>query len=100
MSSSLTARLGTTALVLLGATALLFAMTLLIPGNPAQILLGPRATPETVAAYTHAMGLDQPVWRRFLLFLAHILRGDLGTDVVSGRRVLAMVLEVLPYTVT
>jgi peptide/nickel transport system permease protein len=100
MPQQLLTRLGTTVLVLLGATTLLFAMTLLIPGNPAQILLGPRATPDAIAAYSHAMGLDQPVWRRFLVFIGNVLRGDLGTDVVSGRSVLAMVLEVLPYTVT
>lgn len=86
------------AAVLLGAVALLFILTLFIPGNPAQILLGPRATPELVAAYTHDMGLDQPVWTRFATYLGHLARFDLGTDVVSGRPVLTMVLEVLPAT--
>ncbi len=86
------------AAVLLGATALLFGLTLFIPGNPAQILLGPRATPELVAAFTHEMGLDQPVWTRFAAYLGHLARLDLGADVVSGRPVLAMVLEVLPAT--
>jgi len=94
----LTARLSSAAAVLLGAVALLFVLTLFIPGNPAQILLGPRATPETIAAFTHEMGLDQPVWTRFATYLGHLARLDLGTDVVSGRPVLAMVLEVLPNT--
>jgi peptide/nickel transport system permease protein len=85
-------------LVLLGALALLFALTLFIPGNPAATMLGPRATPETVAAYSHAMGLDRPVWTRFAIFVLHAARGDLGTDVISGRPVIALVLEVLPYT--
>lgn len=86
------------AAVLLGAVALLFTLTLFIPGNPAQVLLGPRATPELVAAYTHDMGLDQPVWTRFVTYLGHLAHFDLGTDVVSGRPVLTMVLEVLPAT--
>lgn len=94
----MTARLSSAAAVLLGAVALLFVLTLFIPGNPAQILLGPRATPETIAAFTHEMGLDQPVWTRFATYLGHLARLDLGTDVVSGRPVLAMVLEVLPNT--
>lgn len=94
----MTARLASSAAVLLGAVALLFVLTLFIPGNPAQILLGPRATPETIAAFTHEMGLDQPVWTRFATYLGHLARLDLGTDVVSGRPVLAMVLEVLPNT--
>ena len=46
------------------------------------------------------MGLDQPVTTRFARYLGHILVGDLGTDVISGRRVRDMVLEVLPYTIT
>jgi peptide/nickel transport system permease protein len=93
-------RLVTTILVLLSAVILLFALTLLIPGNPAEILLGPRATPEAVAAYSHVMGLDLPVWRRLLVFLGNVLRGDLGQDVISGRPVLDLVLDVLPYTLT
>lgn len=91
-------RLVTTALVLLGATALLFAMTLLIPGNPAAILLGPRATPEAVEQFSRLMGLDRPVWERFGLFVWNVLQGDLGTDVISGRPVLDLVLDVFPYT--
>lgn len=93
-------RLVTTVLVLVGAVALLFALTLFIPGNPAQVLLGPRATPEAVQAFTQAMGLDRPVAERFLRFLWNVLRGDLGTDVVSGRPIMALVADVLPYTVT
>ncbi|RJF77304.1 ABC transporter permease [Azospirillum cavernae] len=93
-------RLATTALVLVGAVALVFALTLVIPGNPAQALLGPRATPEAVQAFSHAMGLDRPVAERFALFLWNVLRGDLGNDVVSGRPIVTMVAEVLPYTVS
>ena len=91
-------RLISTIMVLLGATVLVFALTLFIPGNPAQVLLGPRATPQAIVEFTRSMGLDRPVWERLLIFLAHLARGDFGTDVVSGRRILAMVLDVLPYT--
>lgn len=93
-------RLLTTVLVLVAATVLLFALTLFIPGNPAEVLLGPRATPEAVAAYSHIMGLDRPLLERLLVFLGNVLRGDLGQDVISGRPVLDLVLEVFPYTLT
>jgi peptide/nickel transport system permease protein len=83
---------------LLGALVLLFGLTLFVPGNPAQVLLGPRATPAAIAAYTHMMGLDQPVAVRFGLFVWRALQGDLGVDVVSGRSVLSLVVEVLPFT--
>ncbi|HLZ66103.1 MAG TPA: ABC transporter permease [Aliidongia sp.] len=93
-------RVVTTILVLLCATILLFSLTLLIPGNPADVLLGPRATPEAVQAYSHAMGLDRPLLERLAIFLGNVLKGDLGQDVISGRPVLDLVLEVFPYTLT
>jgi peptide/nickel transport system permease protein len=92
-------RLLTTAVTVLGAMALLFALTVLVPGDPAAILLGPQATPESAARFIAEMGLDQPIHVRFLRFFGHLLQGDLGTDVVSGRRVAASVGAVLPYTV-
>jgi peptide/nickel transport system permease protein len=79
---------------------LLFSLTLFIRGNPAQVLLGPRATPEAVAAFTRAMGLDRPPAERLFIFLGKVLHGDLGRDVVSGRPILDLVLEVFPYTLT
>ena len=96
--SYLASRLLTTALTILGAMLLLFALTALIPGDPAAILLGPQASPEASARFIAEMGLDQPVHTRFLRFFGHLLTGDLGTDVVNGRRVASVVGAVLPYT--
>jgi peptide/nickel transport system permease protein len=93
-------RIVTTLLVLVCATILLFSLTLFIPGNPAEVLLGPRATPDAIQAYSHAMGLDRPLFERLVIFLGNVLRGDLGRDVISGRPVLDLVLEVFPYTLT
>jgi peptide/nickel transport system permease protein len=93
-------RIVTTLLVLVSATILLFSLTLFIPGNPAEVLLGPRATPEAIQAYSHTMGLDRPLLERLVVFLGNVLRGDLGQDVISGRPVLDLVLEVFPYTLT
>jgi peptide/nickel transport system permease protein len=91
-------RLATTLLVIVGAIALLFVVTLFVPGDLATILLGPRATPAAVAAYAHKMGLDLPVHERLFRFFFQLLQGDLGSDVVTGRPILDMVLEVLPHT--
>ena len=93
-----TGRLLTTALTILGAMLLLFALTVLVPGDPAAILLGPQASPEYAARFIAEMGLDQPIHIRFLRFFGHLLTGDLGTDVLNGRRVAATVGTVLPYT--
>lgn len=92
-------RLLSTIATILGAMLLLFALTVLVPGDPAAILLGPQASPESAARFIAEMGLDQPIHIRFLRFFGHLLQGDLGTDVVSGRRVAASVAAVLPYTV-
>ena len=91
-------RLLTTVLTVLGAMLLLFALTVFVPGDPAAILLGPQASPEASARFIAEMGLDQPIHVRFLRFFAHLLQGDLGTDVLTGRRVSATVGAVLPYT--
>ena len=85
-------------MAVIGAVALLLSLTLLIPGDPATVLLGPRATPEAVAALNAQMGLDLPLPVRLGQFLAHGLRGDLGKDVLSGRSVSHMLVEALPNT--
>ena len=94
----LAGRLLTTVLTILGAMLLLFVLTALIPGDPAAILLGPQASPEASARFIREMGLDQPIHLRFLRFFGNLLTGDLGTDVLNGRRVAATVGAVLPYT--
>lgn len=80
------------------AMTLLFAMIYLIPGDPAKVALGPRATPEMVKSLRARMGLDQPIWVQFWRFYSGVWRGDLGIEVLSGRPVLTVVMEQLPYT--
>lgn len=91
-------RLGLGCLIVLVAMAILFSMIYLIPGDPASVALGPKATPEMIEALRQRMGLDQPVWRQFLNFIGSALRGDLGTEALSGRPVLRVVMEQLPFT--
>ena len=77
---------------------LMFFMIHLVPGDPARILLGPRATPEMIADISMRMGLDQPLIIQLMKFLGNILKGDLGMDVVSNRTVTSIVFGQLPYT--
>jgi peptide/nickel transport system permease protein len=65
----------------------------------AQVLLGPRASPEQIEAYARLMGLDQPIYERLMVFFWRVAHGDLGVDIVSGRPIADMILDVLPYTV-
>ena len=80
------------------AITLMFFMIQLVPGDPARILLGPRATPEMIADMSMRMGLDQPLIIQLMKFLGNILKGDLGMDVISNRPVTAIVFGQLPYT--
>ncbi len=96
----LASRLLTTLLIVAGAVALLFSLTLLVPGNPAEVLLGPRASAASIAALEHRMGLDLPYYEQLGRFFGQVLRGDLGADAISGRPILTMVMEVLPFTLT
>jgi peptide/nickel transport system permease protein len=68
----------------LGITLLVFIFLHLIPGDPATILLGERATPEQVAALRERLGLDEPLPLQYLAFLGQLLRFDLGKSIISG----------------
>ncbi len=76
----------------------MFAMVYVIPGDPAAIALGPRATPELKALLVERMGLDQPLTTQIVRFFGNAVRGDLGIDVWSKRPVLSVILEVFPQT--
>ena len=94
----LTSRLVTTALIVFGAMLLLFTLSSIVPGDPASTLLGPQASPEYSKRFIAEMGLDQPLHIRMWRFFSNVVRGDLGTDVVSGRSVASMIAAVIPYT--
>jgi len=85
-------------LIVVFSITILFCMIFLIPGDPASIALGPRATPEIKEAFRVSMGLDQPIFIQLLRFFGNVLRGNLGVDVWSQRSVAQIVFEVLPHT--
>ncbi len=92
-------RRGLSSLVILFlAVSLLFGMIHLVPGDPASVMLGPRATPALKAELAERMGLDRPLAVQLGRFYAGVARGDLGIDPFSGRKVTDIVLEQLPYT--
>ena len=94
------ARRGLTSLLVLWlAVSLLFGMIHMVPGDPASVMLGPRATPELRADLAQRMGLDQPMTVQLGRFYAGIAHGDLGVDPFSNRKVTDIVLEQLPYTI-
>ena len=91
-------RIGLGMVIVVLAVTLLFLMIHMVPGDPARILLGPRATPEMIAHLSAQMGLDQPLVVQILKFFGNLLRGDLGMDVITNRPVADIVFSQLPYT--
>ena len=75
-----------------------FMLIHLTPGDPALILLGEDRTPEAIAAIHHQLGLDQPLYVQYLIWLGHLAHGDLGRSVTTHQPVAAAITERLPAT--
>jgi peptide/nickel transport system permease protein len=85
--------------VLVAVSLLTFLIASLLPGDLAYVILGDQATPEKVAALRHEMGLDHPIWWRYLSWLGHVLQGDFGRSFRTGQTVLQAVAERLPVSI-
>ena len=93
-------RLALSVVIVFLAVLALFLMLHSIPGDPASIALGPRATPEVQAAYRAKMHLDEPLYYQFAIFVGSVFQGDLGSDVFSNRSVALTLSEQLPHTIS
>jgi peptide/nickel transport system permease protein len=70
--------------VLFGMTLIVFFILRLIPGNPAQLILGQRATKESLATMTSQLGLDQPWYIQYFSYIKGLFTGDIGTSIRTG----------------
>lgn len=86
-------RLLTLVPTLLAASMLIFLFMHLVPGDPAAILLGDTATAEDIAQLTRELGLDQPLWKQYSLWLGNVLQGDLGTSLFFQEPVLSVIAD-------
>ena len=98
MTAFLVRRIALAFVTLFTVLTLVFVIVRILPGDPAQLILGDQATREAIDALRVRLGLDQPIATQYLTFLLDALRGDWGTSMVTGRSVLAEVLDVLPWT--
>lgn len=69
-----------------------FAMLHMIPGDPAQLMLGDVDSPEALARLRSELGLDRPLAVQFFLWMGRVLQGDFGTSIGQQRPVLEMLL--------
>ncbi|MEA5455979.1 ABC transporter permease [Sinomonas sp. JGH33] len=84
--------------LLLGLVTLSFGLVSLLPGDPAVALLGEYATPDDIARIHGELGLDKPLWDRYLDYLGRTLRGDLGHSFFTGTPVAQELWTRLPNT--
>jgi len=84
--------------VILGVASVSFLLIQFIPGSAAEAILGQRATPEAVAALNAQLGLDRPAVVQYLDSMGALLRGDLGSSLISGAPVIELVWNRLPVT--
>jgi peptide/nickel transport system permease protein len=92
---AITTRLAALAASLVVASILVFFVVNLLPGDVATVMLGTNATPENVAILRHQLGLDQPLWLRYLQWLWGMLRGDLGVSVLSHTEIGPLLVQKL-----
>lgn len=93
-------RIGQTILTAFLATATVFVLLRMAPGDPAANYAPPNPTSEQLAAVRKEFGLDQSIPVQFWTFLQHLFQGDVGTSFFFKRPALEVVMERLPYTVT
>jgi peptide/nickel transport system permease protein/oligopeptide transport system permease protein len=82
----------------LGVTLAVFLLVRLIPGDPAQLMAGDDAPPGAIESIRQAYGLDRPLPEQYLIYLSHLVRGDLGTSLRSGKPVWDEVWARYPHT--
>ena len=85
--------------VLFGISVITFALTHLVPGDPARLMAGQHATGDQVREIAQRYGLDKPVTTQFWIYVRGLLTGDLGMSLTNRRPVLDDLRQFLPATI-
>ncbi len=94
----LAGRLFQSAFILLGVTIITFGLLYLIPVDPARMIAGRSATPQTVESIRHQLGLDRPIPVQYARYLGNLVQGDMGRSYVQKARVSELIASRLPAT--
>lgn len=78
---------------------LVFILVRIVPGDPAQTILGDQASAAALDAMRERLGLNRPIWDQYLDFMTGAITGDWGESMVTGKSILGEVANVLPYTI-
>lgn len=100
MSQYILRRIAISILLIFGVMIIVFVMLrIALPGDPAQLLAGDRATPELVEQIRKNLGLDRPVIEQFVIYVTNALRGDLGRSIKFREPVFDTIAKAFPFTV-
>ena len=88
MAAYIAKRLLQTVIVIFGITLITFILLQVVPGDPVAMMLERRATPETIAAVRHQLGLDIPLSRQYVNFISGVVRMDFGVSYFSKEPVI------------
>lgn len=99
MSGFLLRRVGQSLVVLFIVSVIVFVLIHLLPGGIAHAVLGPRATAAQIASFNHQNGFDKPLPVQYLIWLWHLLHGDLGYSYHLNQSVGSLIAERLPKTI-
>ncbi|QPC44099.1 ABC transporter permease [Kaustia mangrovi] len=85
--------------VVAGVSLITFTVSHLIPGDPARLIAGDRASAETVEAMREQLGLNRPLPEQYAIYVSDLFKGDLGTSIRTGRPVLEDIKAFFPATI-
>lgn len=91
-------RLGFAVVTLILVLTCVFILVRIIPGDPAQVIVGEQASEAAAAAVRVKLGLDKPIYVQYYTFLTQILGGNFGNSMITDRPVLQEITAVLPWT--
>lgn len=98
MKQLIAKRLGLLAFVLVGVTLITFFMSHVIPGDPARMMVGQRATEETLQEVRRQLGLDQPIWVQYFTYMSGLFTGDFGMSIRTQKPVIDDLIAFFPAT--
>lgn len=84
--------------VFFGLSILIFVLARVVPGNPARLALGPRASKEMVDQLRDQMGLNQPIWAQYVDYMVGLFQGDMGQSLITSHNVADDIALFLPAT--
>ena len=93
MTAYLVRRLLATIPVMMVVAIVVFSLIHLAPGDPAAIIAGDNVTDKQIAEIRARLGLDEPLWKQFGLWISDLARGDLGTSIFSRRPVAELIMQ-------